>query len=311
MLPLPMTVGIAIPLVLAFLFGGLVGGYCGWRRHAGRSAGDAGPGSHRTLKVVALTALLTLVFAAAGTYATLRIIFRAKPVQEASVDQAVADFRSAKPAAATAANKAAPAGGVYTYRSSGSSDLKVPLFGTEHRDLPESVPAVLLRDGDCWDLTVRFFEEHQWATRYCRGEDGAVHHPSSETVNVHFGQKVTASSACEPDEVIVAKMSPGASWSQRCTTKNDSGMGGPSSVDTEMTFVGIEEVEVGGEKVKALHIHRDVTMSGKQTGTTTRDYWFEESSALLVKFRHRMKSSGIGDIEQSYDLALTALTPSK
>ena len=306
-----MTLGIVILLVLAFLLGGLVGGYWGWKWRAERAPGDAGDGKHRTLKLVVLTAVVTLVFAAASAYATLRIVFRAKPVQSASVDQAVADFRSAKPGAAAAANAALPVGGVYTYRSSGASDLKVPLFGTEHRDLPETVPAVLLSDGDCWDLTVRFFEEHRWTTRYCRGEDGALHHPVSETVNVHFGQRVTASSACKPDEVILAKMSPGASWRQSCATENDSGMGGPSAVDTEMTFIGIEEVEVGGAKVKTLHIHREVTMSGRQTGTTTRDYWFGDSTGLLVKFRHRMKSSGIGDIDQAWDLQLTELTPSK
>jgi hypothetical protein len=307
-----MTFAVAMFVALAFLLGAATGGAVAWLVRGRRAPAEAG--RFYTARIAAVTALATLIVVAGGGYLAIRVLFRSEPVEHASVHGAIEDFRRTGAAAERQnpanASSETPAAGVYTYRAKGFFHTEVPFLGTEHRDLGESVPAVLVPDGDCWDLTIRYFEQHRWTTRYCAGDDGALRVPSSRHENVHFGRTVNAITQCKPDVILPAGMSAGDTASLTCKSENDSGMGGPDQMTMEWTFVGTEELSIGDDKVQASHLRREVTMSGKQSGTATRDVWYAPSG-LLLQLRNKMTSSGIADVEQDYHLTLSSLTPAK
>jgi len=299
-------------VALAFVVGAVIGGAVAWQVRGRRA--PAAAGRHYTLKVVVVTSLVTLIVAAGGAYLAIRVVFRSKPVDQASVDRAVEDFRRTGAGTdgktAAKAGGASPAGGVYTYRAKGFFHTEVPFLGAEHRDLPESVPALLVPEGDCWDVAVRFFEQHRWTTRYCAAPGGALRVPSSRTENVHFGRKVTSNTACKQDLVMRGDMTAGDTAKVSCDSENDSGHGGPSEMVMDWTFIGVEEITIGADKVEARHLRRLVTMSGRQAGTATRDVWYA-ASGLLLQLRNKMTTSGIADVEQDYELTLSSMTPAK
>jgi hypothetical protein len=127
---------------------------------------------------------------------------------------------------------------------------------------------------------------------------------------VHFGRKVIAKTSCKPDVVVRADMATGDRATVSCDSQNDSGQGGPSEMKMDWSLIGVEEIAIGGEKVTARHLRREVTMSGKQAGTATRDVWYADSG-LLLQLRNKMSSSGIADVSQDYELTLSSLTPAK
>ncbi len=307
-----MSLGSAALTVLAFAIGAIAGGAAVWQLRGSRPPAQAG--RYYRLRLVAVTALLTLVVAAGGAYVSIRVVFRSRPARPASTERALAEFRSTRfqdnaPGAAPGSG-ATPAPGVYTYNSSGYFHTEAPLLGTEHRDLPESVPAVLVADGNCWDLTVRYFEEHHWTTRYCSDRAGALRVPSSRTESEHFGQKVTVTTSCTPDLVFRAGMKPGDTAAGSCNSQNDSGFGSPDSMPVEWLFVGAEELKIGERTVRTRHLRRDVTLEGRQTGTAIRDVWYAPSG-LLVRLREQTKSSGIAAVERNYELSLVSVTPAE
>jgi len=307
-----MTLGTAALIVFAFVVGAIVGGTAMWLVRGRRPPEQAS--RHYTLRLVAVTAALTLVVAAGSAYVAIRVIFRSKPVERASTERALEDFRRARSEdgapGASPASGATPAPGVYAYRASGFFHTEVPLLGTEHRDLPDSVPAVLVADGNCWDLTVRYFEQHHWTTRYCRDRADTLRIPYSRTESEHFGQDVTVKTSCEPDLVLRAGMKPGETASVTCNSENNSGLGNPDAMAVEWLFVGVEEMAIADRNVRTQHLRRDVALEGRQTGSATRDVWYAPSG-LLVRLRNRTKSTGIAAVEQDYELTLVSTTPTE
>ncbi len=303
-----MSPGAAVISALAFALGAVVGGVVAWRVRGRRAPAEAG--RHYALRVAGITALVTLIVAAGAAYLTIRVVFRSRPVDRASTDRALEEFRRARGDQATLSGPSGstPTPGVYTYRSTGFFDMSVPLLGTEHRDLPESVPAVLMTDGSCWEQTVRYFEQHRWTTRFCRDSTGTLRIPFSRTENVYFGRDVTIVTTCQPELVLRADMKAGDTVALTCDSENNVGQKGASKMDVVLVYVGPEEMTIGEHTIQARHFRREVTLSSRQKGSATRDLWYAPSG-LLLRLRSRTKSSGITNVNDEYELVLTSLTP--
>lgn len=294
---------------LAFVAGILVGaaGATWWvvRR---TKAGAPASATISTLKVVSLTFVATAALTTATLYGVVRWKFRARPVNNASVDHAVEEFRASSSRSTRTA--VGPAAGVYRYLGSGFYELTAPVLGKDRRDIPSTVPAVLVHAGNCWELTVRFFQQHSWMARYCeRAGDGLIMEHWKST-NVYFGREVEWSFACTPANLTREGMKPGDSWKQLCKPRGETPADTPAKTAT-VEFVGFEDLTIGGKSVRARHIRRTVRTEGRQAGLTTRDLWFSETSGLLVRLRERSNSSGLARFVSDYQVTLAAATPTR
>jgi hypothetical protein len=266
-----------------------------------------------TLRVAALSVVVTLAVVAAGGYAVLRVLLRSTPMTRVDVDQAVERFRSSAGDASSAAVPVGgpfgpPPGGVYTYRAAGSWATTAPLFGTERRELPQTVPATLQADADGWTMTFQYFDKHRTSLRF-RGVAGpALDEPGGETDSIRFGLAIHTTMSCVP-AAVVRLVAPGASWTQDCRAVSTGVMGATQDLPSTTTLVGIERLDVGGVPVDAWHVRRKSMVAGNQTGTLRRDTWYSTADGLLLRLEVESRTAGIADHVESIRLELVSLTP--
>ena len=92
---------------------------------------------------------------------------------------------------------------------------------------------------------------------------------------------VTQFTCDPPGEVLRLDAAAGDSWDQSCVgTSEDQGTT-VTSAGTN-TFLGPDDVDVGGETVEALHYRYRRTLSGDQTGTDTHDVWFDPATGMVL-----------------------------
>jgi hypothetical protein len=287
------------------------------RRHAAGAPGAESEAQRRlrrhTVRVALLTAAITLAVAAAGGYAVLRVLLRSTPMTGVDVDQAVEQFRGGAVAAQANGVQARgpfgpPPDGVYAYRASGSWATTAPLFGTERRELPPTVPATLQADADGWTMTFQYFDKHRTSLRFRGAAGPALEEPGGETDGLRFGLAVHTTMSCAP-AAVVRPVAPGASWTQECRAVSTGVMGATQDLPSTTTFVGIERLDVGGVPVDAWHVRRASAVAGSQTGTLRRDTWYSTKDGLLLRLETDSRTSGIADHVESIHLDLESLVP--
>ena len=297
----------ALPLLLRAL---------GRRRGAGVSEAEGEARRERrrhTLRVAAVSVGVTLAVVAGAGYAVLRVMLRTTPMTGVGVDQAVEQFRSGVGDASSAdAPPAGPLGpppdGVYTYRATGAWATTAPLFGTERRELPPTVPATLRTDGDGWTMTFQYFDKHRTSLRF-RGVPGpTLEEPGGDTDGVRFGLAVHTTMTCTP-AAVVRPVAPGTSWSQACRTVSTGVMSAAQDLPSATTLVGVERLEVGGVPVDAWHVRRESMVGGSQTGALRRDTWYSTKDGLLLRLETDSRTSGLADHVEAIRLELESLSP--
>lgn len=301
---------------LSFLVGALSGGalvWC-WR---GRGGGARGPTRLQKVKLVVATALLTAGILAAAGYGLVRHRFQKTRASKATVKGAVSDYRKAKQGAEKGGQ--APPGGVYQYAATGFYELDASVMGKDHRDLPKTVPGVLVPDGDCWELTLRYFKQHHWTGRYCRGPRGGLRFVWAKNKNEFFSMKSQSHSFCTPDVILRPGglpgpgpgSAPGTRWKEICKRKTPHPQRGKAKVDITMAYVGLERVAVGKRSVEAFHMRSTFTMAGMASGTFHQDFWYAKGSGLLIALATKGKASGMGKFVSDYRLTLKSLAPAR
>jgi hypothetical protein len=266
-----------------------------------------------TVRVALLTAAVTLAVVAAGGYAVLRVLLRTTPMTGVDVDQAVARFRGGAGNESGGAERTRgpfgpPPDGVYTYRASGSWATTAPLFGTERRELPQTVPATLQADADGWTMTFQYFDKHRTSLRYQGLTGPTLEEPVGETDGLRFGLAIHTTMSCAP-AAVVRPVAPGASWTQECRAVSTGVMGATQDLPSTSTFLGVERLDVGGVPVDAWHVRRASAVAGSQTGTLRRDTWYATTDGLLLRLEAESRTSGIADHVESIRLELASLSP--
>lgn len=99
----------------------------------------------------------------------------------------------------------------------------------------------------------------------------------------------------------------GTRWQARCTSEN-------SAVTSITRVVGVEELEVAGTPVRALHVHADVRFSGDVEGRRTVDRWLHRTTGLEIRSIVGVRAStrthtGQVHYRERYRRELTSLQP--
>jgi len=267
------------------------------------------------IKVAVVTFVASVAVTLAAVYGVVKWKFRSRPVQKASVEDAVKDFRQKKVASSSSkqpvvATFNVPGAGVYTYKATGYYQVDAPIVGKDRRELPATVPGMLAADGNCWALTIRFFKRHTWKARYCKADENKQSMETTTTANEFFGRKVGGFYGCTPAALVKAEMKPDHSWTQLCKSKKKKHKD-RKGTPVKVTFVGNETLAIGNAKLQARHIRRTIVMTGRQKGTTVRDLWFDQTSGLLLRLSEKGSSAGMAKFEADWQLTLANATPSK
>ena len=310
-----------ITLVAAFGAGIVVGVLPlllrGFRREGRAAPAEARPASHHplrryALRVAAVSVVATLAVTAAAGYLVVRLVTRSEPMTGVGIDEAVDQFRGSASETASSVHPAGslgpPPDGVYTYRASGSWTTTVPVFGTERRVLPATVPAVLRADGDGWTLAFQYFDKHRITLRFRGGAGPALEEPEGETDSVRFGLDVRSSMTCAPD-IVVRPVAPGTSWSQSCRGVTRGVINAMQELPSTTTLVGIDRLDVGGSPVDAWHVRRDSTVVGSESGVLRSNTWYSTTDGLLLRLETESRTSGLVDHVEAIRLDLDSLTP--
>ena len=266
--------------------------------------------------VVPVVAVAGVVVVVVGVVALL-FLTREDPGAK-SVDEAVEDLRTRTTGSSgTAAPEVrVPPSGVYTAEGEGTEALSLPgMSQTDGEVIPVTVEPV--DDEGCWRFRVDYNEAHWQDWHFCEVDGALVERGGTTYQRWDFGalvvENVTDFSCDPPHAMDDPSVEPGATWEQSCSGTSDQ-IDGVATSAGPATFVGVEDLDVGGTTVTARHLRQDRTLSGAQTGTTTNDVWFDVGTGLPVRMERSVEidsDSPVGAIRytESGWWQLTSLTP--
>lgn len=302
--------GLWLVTPIAFLLGALTGGLLIWHWRGRDGSDDSRPRGQRW-KLVAATALATTLLLAAVGYGLVRSRFQRSRMGGASESAALADYRRLRGAGGDAGAGRTPRGGVYTYLATGYYEVSAPLVGTERRDLPVTVPAVLVAKDDCWELAVRYFAKHIFTSKYCRTPEGGLRLVSSRNQNEAFSVKRDSTTSCQDDVIWRPGQRAGEQRTLPCRADGP-GLGDTlEKVAVELTFVGDESLQIGGRPVPVRHVRLYIAMKGLQAGSVTQDMWFTADQLLLARLKTDGTGSGMARFRSDYQITLKDTRPAQ
>ena len=266
------------------------------------------PRSRRRHRRRWLIGILCVVAVAAAVIAVLWSRTSAHPV---SVDQARQRLHASTTVTQPRHLTLVPTPGVYAYKGSGTDALdKPPKSQAEGPTMPATVTN---QPGGCWQFRIDYSSNHWQTWNYC-SHDGQLDEMGGTTYQkwdfVVFSNESTSTFDCDSSVTIRAAQKPGDTWKQTCHDAANSSTisAGP------YRFVGTETLKIGGRAVRALHYHRDRTMSGGQIGTEHTDAWFDADNGLPLRNVRNIDvktSTVIGDVHYTENASFdaTSLTP--
>lgn len=231
---------------------------------------------------------------------------------EVTEEDALSDFRNRTSASPTTAAehdadaRAVPEPGVYTYDATGEEVVKLGPLPAEARPLPGTVTAVVVDEGDCFELTLNLFEQHTETTRYCTAEGGLT--LEEHTKNQKIGAlSPTATMTCDPSTLLDA-----SSEAQDLECRLEMS-GGPASITATLSGRALpgdeSEATVDGEQVRARPLTLSYQVSGDLSGTWEEILWLDASN-LPVRIQRKLDLAGPATFTEHSDLQLVSLTPS-
>ncbi len=208
-----------------------------------------------------------------------------------------------------------PAQGLYLYRGHGTDKIDKP--PKEQAQGPDMPATVTHRPDGCWTLRIDYSSNHWQSWGYCPTEDGGLDEVDGQVWSrwdfVAFQNESTTDYTCPSSPTITAGQQPGDSWDQECH-----GSGGPSNeastTKSHFTYVGLEQLEIGGTTVEAHHYRRESTMTGGERGDESGSVWFSAETGLPLRSERSLElrtSSVIGDVlyTEANRYELTSLDP--
>lgn len=268
--------------------------------------------AHRRLAI----ALGVLGAALAAGVAVLAVGFALRDTAPASTSDAVRRFRR-EAGVPGDAGLLRPAPGVYRYDATGHERLS--LLGVD-QPWGSVAPASVVRERDgCWTWRIEYNSAHWQEQRFCPRGDRLLETGGSTYQRIDLGTFSVdehVDFTCDPPGVALRlEAEPGGSWTQSCTGRSrERGTVVTSAGRNE--FVGVERVQVGQDRVAALHYRITRTLSGDQTGAERYDRWYAVTDAMVLRHRGTVRVSSpspIGDVvfTQSGDLRLADQVPQR
>jgi hypothetical protein len=195
-----------------------------------------------------------------------------------------------------------PVAGVYLYRGAGTEKTSFPAI-TEQQG--PSMPATVIPDGTgCWRFRIDYNTHHWQDWRFCASPSGIVSTGGRSFSRREFGAfKVdnTSTFTCADPEVFLAEgMEAGDSFRGVCTGASTA-TGGSTRSAGSTTYLGDEDLEVGGRTVRTRHLRYQRALTGAQDGTEQADWWADPSTMLPIRNRHRVSvRTQVGTLTVTY-----------
>ena len=181
----------------------------------------------------------------------------------ASVERALARFRAR-------AEIPRPLEGVYLYTTSGGESLDA--LGGAHHGYPATTPLTAVRVACGLRLRWDALEERSTAWTLCTTPLGVELRVSDET-HTFFGRRDRTVYTCTGS---VLRPVEAGSDSFRCRSER----GGETGV---LRVVGRSRIDVGGERLQALHVRTAARVTGGDSGTETVDWWLGPDAAVPLR----------------------------
>jgi hypothetical protein len=199
---------------------------------------------------------------------------------------------------------AEPEQGVYVQATQGHEETDA-LGGARH-DYPAETPFSVSAN-DC-GLTFRWqpLEERWDRWDLCRTPAG-LEARRFTTFHSFFRRTQQQEFDCTGAILVPTDMTVGRTWDWACTNAGGRAM-------SHTTIVGVEPIDVGGERVDAVHVRFENTFEGANAGTGTIDWWLHPDTGLPVRMAADMDTdsdSPFGRVRyrEQFTSTMTALAP--
>jgi hypothetical protein len=237
----------------------------------------------------------------------------AAPERRPSADDPAARSRpaaGARPSATTApvpqpgtGRYALPPQGVYVYATKGHEQTDA-LAGARHT-YPNETSTTFRKGGCGWISRWQPLEERWEESEFCESAQGT--RMKRYTMYHEFFQRgVREDFACDGFVQKVGARA-GDNWSMVCKSPQSTAKG-------KVSVVGLENVEVAGTVVKALHMRYDITVSGNNRGRMVQHRWLSERPRVMPRMTQTADLKvdspfGVAGYKESYELKLRSLEP--
>jgi hypothetical protein len=182
-----------------------------------------------------------------------------------------------------------PAAGVYLYRGEGTEDTSFPPLTEEQGP---TMPGTITGDGDgCWRFRIDYSSHHWQDWRHCADPTGIVSTGGRTFAQRAFGtldvDNVSTFTCSEPEVWLWDGMQVGESREATCTG-TATAIAGTTTSTGPTTYIGDDDIEVGGETVRARHLRHERVLTGAQEGSEQADWWVDPVTLLPIRNEHRV-----------------------
>jgi hypothetical protein len=191
--------------------------------------------------------------------------------------------------------------GVYPLATAGTESVDA-LGGAQHR-YPARTGLTVRRVGCGVELRWDGLSTRHTVWTLCASPEGWQLRTSDQT-HAFFGQSDRTVYDCGTTPLVPNAAAPGTTWPLRCRSAKDRQLG-------TVTFVGSDDVAVGGKTIRAAHVRVVGDISGGDSGRDTSDWWFDPATALPVRIELTSRSSRkllIGRVNYREDAKLLLLS---
>jgi hypothetical protein len=197
-----------------------------------------------------------------------------------------------------------PTPGVYQYRTSGGEQLSM---GGISRGFPAETD-MIVTDAGCVTMKWEPLVQHMEGLVACPGDDGALTFTSSLSYEQIAGTSTTSVIRCPRGMYFVPpRPTVGERWRTTCHSPGQ-------NVVFSGSVVGLTSVDVGGQKVPALHTRITLFFSGAQSGTNPNNYWVSLRNGLILRQSETVdvtqKAGPLGSVRYTEQMAITLASTS-
>jgi hypothetical protein len=209
---------------------------------------------------------------------------RQAPVRPVASAPEKAEQVSAETAPVKDAADILPAEGVYAYRTTGGEQIS--LFGARH-DYPERTFATVRHLGGCrWEARNDVVDEHTDFRTLCNDNDSFLQLAQERQVEF-FGQRDGASMTCDPPLTLYTA---GDAIGTRTATDCRDADGNNAHLTS--VYLGTDELKIGGEVVKTIHVRDDGIVKGpKMDGTSMDELWLHPRTGVTLRWNRTVDTT--------------------
>jgi hypothetical protein len=217
--------------------------------------------------------------------------------QAASISQALRRFRAS-------GNDSGGLNGVYLYATKGSESINALGGATHVYPAKTSITAVEVPCGI--QLRWAALERRSTTWTFCSTAAGIELRVSDER-HAFFNLSDHAVYVCSGRLLIPKKPMRGLTKPFSCRSNRNLEVG-------ESRVIGYETLDVGGRRVRAIHVSTDLTILSRDSGSETVEWWLDTANALPLRVELRSRTSrkmfiGRVNYHEDFSLRLLSLTP--